>query len=155
MRFLVGIPEAAGLEEARCHRPVTEDKITQTGNRRPMRLGIFVVGMIAGAFADDAEIEMILEIRSDALEIEQRPYAERSQMIGGPEAGLHQQLRGTNRARRQDDFAVGMDDAGAAIAHRFDADRASAIEYDAAYNRVALDREIGPRQGRFQERARR
>src|SRR6185295_1627966 len=155
MRLLVDIPEAAGLEEARCNWPVTEEKIAQAGDRRPMRLGIFVVGMIAGAFADDAEIEMILEIRSDAWEIAQRPYAERRQMIGGPEAGLHQQFRGTDRARRQDDFAVGMDDAGAAIARQFDADRASAIEYDAAYNRVALDREIGARQGRFQERARR
>src|SRR6185312_9097691 len=55
----VGIPEAARLEEARRDWTVAEHEIPQAGKRRPMRPCIFVVGVIAGAFRDYADIDVV------------------------------------------------------------------------------------------------
>ena len=53
-----------------------------------MRLAILVVGMIAGAFADDADIEMILQIAADARQIVDRPEPYFFNMCGRPDSRL-------------------------------------------------------------------
>ena len=70
---LVGVPEAAGLEQARGHRPLLEQQILQAGPGRAVQLGVVVVGVVAGAFGDDEEIEMVLQVGADAGQVVHRP----------------------------------------------------------------------------------
>ena len=59
---------------------------------RPMQLGDAIIGVIAGAFADHEEIEVILHVAADAGQIMQRLDADRPQMIRRSDTGLKQQL---------------------------------------------------------------
>ena len=65
----VAIPEAAGLEQGGGDRAAAEQQIFEAGPERAMRPGIAVIAMVAGAFGDGIEIEMVLEIGSDARQI--------------------------------------------------------------------------------------
>ncbi len=60
------------------------------------------------------------------------------------DAGQHQELRGVDRAGRQDEFAPRTDRKKPAILFDLDADRAALIEQDATDMRPRHDREIGP-----------
>src|SRR5262245_14213672 len=88
--ILVDLNEAAGREKTRGGWAATEQEIEQAGIGRPQRLAIFVIGVVAGAFAYGAKIEMVLEIGSDGGRIEYRRDAKRFEMIGGPDARQHQ-----------------------------------------------------------------
>ena len=68
----------------------------------------------------------------------------RAQQLGRAEPGELQQLRRVERAAGQDHLAAGVRDARRAAVPVFDADRAPALEQDAAGQRVGLDRQIGP-----------
>ena len=91
-RLAVRVPKAAGLEQAGGDRSFLEEKILQASPDGPVQLGDVIVGMIARAFGDDEEIEMILQILADARQIMDDRDADRLQMIGGADARLQQQL---------------------------------------------------------------
>ena len=61
-------------------RAAAEQQILQPGPERAMRPGIAVIGMVAGAFGDGIEIEMILKIFS-------RRRADRARRAGRPISG--------------------------------------------------------------------
>ena len=50
-------------------------------------LAYTVIGVVARAFADDEEVEMILQVRSDARQIVHQRDADRRQMVGRADAG--------------------------------------------------------------------
>ena len=54
--------------------------------------------MIAGAFGQDAEIEMVLQIAADARKIMHRLDPDRRQVIGRADARQHEDLRLTDNA---------------------------------------------------------
>ena len=64
-RVLVGVPEAAGLEEARGDRAALGQQILESRERGPVWLGVAVVGMRAGDLADRVEVEVVLEVGAD------------------------------------------------------------------------------------------
>ncbi len=109
-RGRIGIPEAAGLEEAGGHRPFLEQQILQAGPGRAVELCVIVVGEVARAFGDDEEVEMVLQVLADAGQVVHRLDADRLQMIGRADAGEHQEFWRADGARADDDFSRGAQD---------------------------------------------
>ena len=84
-RRAVRVPEPAGLEQCRRHRTGLEQQILQPRPDRAMRLRHAIIGVIAGAFADRVEIEMVLHIGTDAGQImNDRDPGCRSKRSAGP-----------------------------------------------------------------------
>ena len=106
-RGLVGIPEGAGLEEARGRRPALEHDVLQTGPQGEMRLGVGIIAVGPGTFRDGEEIEMVVQVPADARQIVQRCHAHGLQLIRGSDARLQQELRRADGARGDDDLALG------------------------------------------------
>ena len=104
----------------------TRSRRSRTGWRRPApssnsrycrpaqavrcSLAYVVVGVVAGAFGDDEQIEMILQVGADAGQVVHRRDADRFQMIGRADARLQQQLRRADGAGRDDHLALGAQD---------------------------------------------
>ena len=70
-----------------------------------MRLGKAVVGVRAGAFGDDEQVNMVLQVRPHVGLVEHHRNAKVAQMIGRANARQLQQARRPDRACRQDHLA--------------------------------------------------
>src|SRR6185295_16060541 len=86
-----------------------------------MRSVVFVIGVVAGALGNDEQVEMILKVASHSRQIEQHRDAHGAQMVRRPDSRLHQQLGRTDRARGNDDFAIGANETSAARSGDLDA----------------------------------
>src|SRR5208282_6666187 len=89
--FSVRVPEATGLEERRGDRSGFEQQILNPRPNSAMRLGDPVVGVIAGAFRDRIEIEMVLHVASHARKVVDDRYARGLQRVRGADPGKLQQ----------------------------------------------------------------
>ena len=69
-------------------------------------LGVAVIGVVARAFGDDVEVEMVLQVAADARQVVHDRNADRPQMIGRADAGLQQQLRRADGAGRDEHLAL-------------------------------------------------
>ena len=92
-RVGVGIPEAAGLEEAGGHRTRPREQILQPGQNRKVRLRVTVVGMRAGDLADAVEVEMVLKVLAHVGLVEHHVDPEIPQVVRRPDARQLQQPR--------------------------------------------------------------
>ena len=86
------VPETAGLEQAGGDRSLAQEQVLQPCPRGVMRLVVLVVGVVAGALGDDEQVEVILQVRTNAGEIVHHADPDRAQVVGGSDAGLQQQL---------------------------------------------------------------
>ena len=82
----VSIPEAAGLEQGRGHRPASEHDVLQARPHGAVQLDVVVVGVIAGALRDGVDVEVILEVLADAGKVVSNRHADRAQVIGRADA---------------------------------------------------------------------
>ena len=126
---LVGVPEAAGLEQGRGDRAGLEQQILQARPHGAVRLRDAVVGVVAGAFADRVEIEVILQIAADAGQIVDDGDAGLPERIGGADAGELQQPRRADGAAAEDHLALGAQGLDAVSGRCLDADRAAALDH--------------------------
>ena len=100
-------PEAARLEQGRGDRPCLVRQILQARQSGPVRLEHAVIGVIAGTFGDDVEVEMVLQVGADARQVVHRRDADRPQMIGRPDPGEQQQARRADSAGGEHHLAFG------------------------------------------------
>ena len=105
-RSLVRVPEPAGFKERGGHRPRLEQEILDTGPDGAMRLGDPVVGVIAGAFRDRIEIEMVLHIASHARKVVDDRHPCSLQRVRRADPGKLQQARRADRAATHDHFSI-------------------------------------------------
>lgn len=82
----VGVPEAAGLEEGGGDGTPAGRKVLQARQRRPVRLGVAVIGVRAGAFGDGEEVELVLKVRAHLRAVEDDGDAEAPKVVGGADA---------------------------------------------------------------------
>ena len=141
-RLRIRIPETAGLEQRGGYRPGAEHHILQPGPEGAVQFGDAVIGMVAGAFADDEQVEVILHVGADAWQVVVYPDADRFQMIGRADAGLQEQLRRADGAGGDQHLALGANDFAAARGHHLDADRARSLQHDAGNAGAELDRQV-------------
>ena len=127
-RLLVGVPEAAGLEQSRGDRAGLEQQILQARPHGAVRLRDAVVGVVAGAFADRVEIEMILQVAADAGQIVDHGDAGLFERVGGADAGQLQQPRRADGAAADDHLALGAQRLDAVPGRCLDADGAAALD---------------------------
>ncbi len=154
-RGLVGVPEPAGLEQGRGDRAGLEQQILQARPERAVRLRHAIVGVIAGAFADRVEIEMILHVGANARQVVNHRDPGCAQRIGGTDAGELQQSRRADGAAANDHLALGAKGLDAARCADLHADGAAVLDAYLQCRRVQPDREIGSRPRRSQIGARR
>src|SRR6185437_7455557 len=104
-----------------------------------MRLGDAIVSVIAGAFADRVEIEVVLKIAADAVEIVDDGDARFAQSFRRPNAGELQQSRRTDGAAADDDLALGAQRFQARGAGDLHADGAAGFDVDPQRLRIEPD----------------
>ena len=85
---------------------------------------------------------MVLQVAADAGDVEQRPDAERAEVIGRADARQHQQLRRVHRAAAQDDLALGARDLVPAVDEVAHAHGVVLVEDDALDQRVGDDVDV-------------
>src|ERR1700758_1150416 len=98
---------------------------------------------------------MILQIGADAGPIEQHVDAVCAQVFGRADAGQHQDLRRSDRARGEHDFATAARAAQYASLPPAHADGGAASENQAFDQAAGLEPQIGAVEHRLQESARR
>src|SRR5690349_23179797 len=98
---------------------------------------------------------MVLQIASHALPVEHDVDAERRQPFGRPDAGAMQHLHRADRAGAQDHFTFRASLDGLAVLHEAYADRTALLDEKPVDQYVGFQPQIGPREYRLQEAARR
>ena len=96
------------------------------------RLVVLVVGVITRALGDHKQVQVVLQIRTDAGHVMGHAQPQAFQMCARTDTGLHQQLGRTNGSGRNDHLPVGPHRLrGPALAdHQLHADRPLAFEQD-------------------------
>src|SRR5690606_21362652 len=109
-----------------------------------VQLRVIVVGVVAGAFGDHEQVEMVLHVGADAGQVVYRFYADRFQVVGRTDAGLHQQLRRADGAAADDHLALGADDPRlrSRLLDGFHADRAAVLDDDAGRQHAGAHGEV-------------
>ena len=135
---VVRAPEAAGLgdvggQRAAALRLQQRDVLLRLGRLERRR----VVGE-----QDDPGVQVILEVAADRGLVEPHVDAERGQLVGGADAGEHQQLRRLVGAGGEDDLAGGLQRGRRAVDDRLDAGRAGAVEQHAGDERHRDQRQV-------------
>ena len=69
--------------------PFLNSRYCRPAHGRAVQLGVVVVGVVAGAFGDDEQVEMVLQVGADAGQVVHRRDADRLQMVGRADAGQH------------------------------------------------------------------
>ena len=87
--------------------PVLNRRYWTPAQTRAMQLRDAVVGVVAGAFADDVEIEVVLQVAADPRQIVHDRDARRLQRLGRADAGKLQQAGRADGAAAEDHLAVG------------------------------------------------
>ena len=100
----VGVPEAARLEEGGGDGAFPCQEVLQACERGPVRFGVAVIGVRAGAFGDHEEVEVVLQVRAHLRAVEDDGDAEAFQVVGGADAGELQEAGGADRAGGEDDL---------------------------------------------------
>ena len=95
-----------------------------------------VVGVVAGAFADGVEIEVVLEVAPHSGKIVNDRNAGALQRVRRPDAGELQEARRADRAAAHDHLAIGAQDFGAACGRDGHADRPALLDFDLERLRV-------------------
>ena len=93
---------------------------------------------------------MVLQVFTHAGQIMRYRDIVFAQMIGGADAGEHQQLRRGDGAGREDDFAPRFDNCGLAADHAFHANGFPAIEAQLVDEDISFDGEVGALLCRFE-----
>ncbi len=138
----VGVPEAARLEERRGDGALAGEEVLQARDGGPVRFGVAVVGVGAGAFGDDEEVDVVLQVRADAGLVEVDGDAERAEVVGRAEAGELQEAGGADGAGGEDDLCRGGDPGAI---EEGDAGGAVVGDVDAGDLRAGLDGQVGAR----------
>ena len=105
-RSLVRVPESASLEKRRGHGAGLEGEILETRPGGAMGLGDPIVGVVARAFGDRVQIQVILHVRADARQVMHDIDSRRLQCVRGADAGKLEKARRADRAATDDDLAV-------------------------------------------------
>jgi hypothetical protein len=105
----IGVPEAPSLEEGGGDGAFAGQEVLQARQRRPMRLGVAVIGVGAGAFGDDEEVKVVLQVRADLWAVEDDRDAEAAQVVGGADAGKLEEAGGADGAGGENDLGRGAE----------------------------------------------
>ena len=88
--IFISIPKPALAKQRIGRRARFCKKIAQPCNGCPKRPAIFVIGVIARAFADDKQVNMVLQISPNPGKIMPHLDAKRSKMVCRADARLHE-----------------------------------------------------------------
>ena len=151
---LVRVPEAAGLEQRGSHGTGLEQEILDPGPYRAVRTRDAIIGVIAGAFRNGVEVEMVLHVASNARKIVDDRHACRPQRIRGANPRKLKQAWRSDRAATHDHFAICKQGLRSGSLGDRDPDGAAFLDVDPQRLRIEAHSQVLSRFDRLQERAR-
>ena len=141
-----GPAEPAGLGDVGGERA----GMAQLPAEQVLRAGLLPQGGHLRGPPDGGHDRVIGQVRAHAGAVHDHADTDLAQVVGGPDAGQHEQLRAADGAGAQDDLALdvgGLLDAALQVPHP---GGPAALHHDLGDARVGLDLKVGPRHGRAQ-----
>src|SRR5579883_1617906 len=134
---------------------IAKQEAAQDRRNKPVDAQIAIERHRLDDLVNEADIDMVLQILADAGQVMRGLYAVRCKLVGVADAGQHENLRGIDRAGREDDLLIGAGAKALAILLIFHCKSAAALDDDALGQGVSGDGEIWPGENRTKESFRR
>ncbi len=135
------------------HRAGAEEPPLQERGDEPVEADLAVEGDGLQGGPEGKGDRVILQVRADAGQVEQRRDVHLLKMRSRADAGKHEDLRAIDRACAQDDFAPGADLPERAALPILDAHGVAVLDEDASDEGIGFDLEIGARFHRIEKGA--